>query len=193
MINQRWAFMPILTGKMDKVNLPFFYQLGVQLNPLTKMTAETGKRIDILIAAMNAQGQVDWLVKWSGSGLSVCLSSARSFIDATDKVINWYKTTSVEERQKDDFSVNMQFQSIIDKAKIFETVLSEELVTLSTYSASKKGAYLTSDLIEKAEIVFPLFVLNRLNKAIVQEVRRGWEVLGFRYSNCIRFSYATSN
>jgi hypothetical protein len=73
----------------------------------------------------------------------------------------------------------MKFQEVITTAGRFETILYEELRVLPTYSASKKGAYSTSDLIDNAEVVFPDPMLKTLSQAIIGEVRQAGKCLAF--------------
>jgi len=163
---------------MDKINLPFFYQLGTQLNPLVKMKVGTQRQIDISLAALPVRDSVNGLLAWSG-GLSVCRTSATAFINATEEALKWLRKVKPEDMDKPDSSTDAKFRLIIDKAKTFETVLSEELVTSSAYSASKKGIYSTSDLIEHADKVFPASILDRFSPAIVREIQEAGKCLAF--------------
>lgn len=178
MFEQKWAFIPVKATKMNKINLPFFYQLGTQLNPLTKMKVAPENRIHIVIAASPVRDSINNLLDW-GAGLKVCQASGRAIIAAIDEIGKWSAAAQPESYSKEDVAVDWQFQQVIDKAKTFETVLSEELKTLSAYSASKKGIYSTSDLIEQAANTFPSSVLERLSKPVVQEVREAGRCLAF--------------
>ncbi len=73
---------------MEKINLPFFYQLGGQLNPLTKMKAGPQNRLDIWVASMPVRASVVALLDWGG-GLKVCYAGARALVDAIDEVQKW--------------------------------------------------------------------------------------------------------
>lgn len=164
---------------MEKINLPFFYQLGSQLNPLSKMKATSQNRIDIYIAGMTVRASVVALLTWGG-GLRVCYSGARALVDAIDDAQKWVAAQKTPgDWTKVDASVDWKFQQLIEKAKNFETVLSEELLTLSAYLATKKGIYSTSDLIDRAERVFPPSVLEKLSEAVTQEVAHGGRCLAF--------------
>jgi hypothetical protein len=164
---------------MEKINLPFFYQLGSQLNPLGKMKATPQNRIEILVAGITVRNNVVTLLNWGG-GLKVCHSGARALVDAINEVQTWASNVKApEDWAKEDPTVDWKFQLVIDKAKNFETVLSEELLTLSAYYATQKGIYSTSDLIDQTAKVFPPSVLGKLSKSVVQEVTYGGSCLAF--------------
>jgi hypothetical protein len=178
-IEERWFGFFMDGATMEKINLPFFYQLGSQLNPLGKMKAEPQNRIDIWIATLTLRNNIFALLNWAG-GLKVCYAGARALLDAINEVQTWVGNLKAPgDWTKQDASIDWKFQQIIDKAKNFETVLSEELLTLSAYCATQKGIYSTSDLIDHAERVFPPSVLEKLSEPVVQEVAHGGRCLAF--------------
>jgi len=178
LLKQYRAFIKLGGGTVEKVNLPFFYQLGAQLNPLTKMTVNTQTRSQILLACIPARSIMSGLLTWSGQ-LSVCLNSAQEFINAMDDVGNWWFTVKPEDHEKADLAIDSKFIRVIQTAIKFETVLNEELATLSTYSVSKIGAYLTADLISNAEKVFPPSVRDKLSADIIREIQEAGKCLVF--------------
>jgi len=119
--------------------------------------------------------------------LKVCHASARAFITAIDVAQKKFTEAKPEDATKNDTSVNWAFQQVIDKAKTFETVLSEELLTISAYSASQKGIYSTSDLIDQASNIFPPSVLGKLSQSIIQEVNQAGRCLAFDISTATGF------
>jgi hypothetical protein len=172
---------------MEKVNLPFFYQLGSQLNPLSKMQVTPQNRIEILFATYGVRNNVLTLLNWGG-GLKVCHSSANALIKAIDEIQKWASNTKTTEKwTEEDPGVDWQFQQVIEKAKNFEAILSEELPLLSAYWATKKGIYSPSDLIDNAEKVFPPSVLEKLSESAVQEVAQGGRCLAFDISTASGF------
>jgi len=163
---------------MDKVNLPFFYHLGAQLNPLVKMKVEPRNRLNIVFTASPLRDSINGLLAWSG-GLSVCRPSATAFLNATEEVLKSFRGKKLQDVSKPDLAVDAKFRTLIDKAKTFETVLCEELVMLSAYSASKKGIYSTSDLTEQADKVFPTSILGKLGPDILLEIQEAGKCLAF--------------
>jgi hypothetical protein len=183
---QYWALVALERSTMEKVNLPFFYQLGVQIGALTKMTPRPQTRLDILGAAILVRDNINGLLGWSG-GLNVCRSSAQSCLKAVEEIINWFVAAKPEDLQNVDPSTDAKFQALIDTAKTFETVLNEELATLSAYSVSKKGIYSTPDLIDNTEKVFPVSILSKLSPDIVREIQEAGKCLAFDISTASGF------
>ena len=178
-IREKLAIVFCESVPMEKVNLFFFYLLGAQLSPLSKMTAVPKNRIDVLIDARRVGPRVRNLLDWTVE-LKVCRAGAKAFLDAVDKVEKWSNTVeSSEDWTKQDPSTDLMFQQIIDKAKNFETVLSEELQTLSSYYASRKGIYSISDLIDQAEKIFLPSMLEKFSKSVVQDIKQGGRCLAF--------------
>lgn len=62
-------------------------------------------------------------------------------------------------------------RELMAKARIFETVLAEELETLDTYLISQKGAYVTGDLVERAETIMPEGIRALLPQKVVEDFR----------------------
>jgi hypothetical protein len=170
--------MVLADSTMDKVNLPFFYQLGTQLSPLTKMAVESQTRLSILLACVPVRDSINGLLTWSG-GLNVCLNSAQALLKTMDEVAHWWFTAKPEDQQKTDVLVDSKFMRVVQTAIKFETVLNEELATLATYSVSKKGIYSTPDLIDTTEKAFPESALSKLSPDIIREIQEAGKCLAF--------------
>lgn len=164
---------------MEKVNLFFFYQLGAQLSPLSKMTVVPKNRVEIFIAGQTVGGYVRSLLNWTVE-LKVCRAGAVALLDAIDKAQKWSSTVKApEDWTKQDYSTDLMFRQVIDKAKNLETVLSEELQTLSSYYASQKAIYSISDLIDQAEKMFLPSMLEKFSESVVQDIKQGGRCLAF--------------
>lgn len=163
---------------MEKLNLPFFYQLGAQLNPLVKMKVTDQNRLEVAFSAMALRDSINGLLGWS-VGVSVCRPSAAAVLIATEEVVQWWRTTKLEDTAKPDRAIDGKLRVLINKARTFETVLCEELMTLSAYSAAKKGIYSTGDLIEQADKVFPSSILDKLSPEVVREIKEAGKCLAF--------------
>lgn len=171
---------------MEKINLPFFYQLGATLRPLTEMEAKKETRTDIWIATFRVETIVRDLLELF-STLTVCRGTGRELISAIKEVSEWIRQTPSDEWQKEDFSVDIKFRQLIDKAKEFQTVLSAELQTLETYHVTQKGIYSTTGLIEGAEKVLPESVLKKISNEIVEEIRQSGRCLAFDVATASAF------
>lgn len=185
-IEERWVSVTLGGVTMEKINLPFFYQLGATLKPLTVMEAKNSTRLDIFLASFPVENNVNDLLNLFTT-LTVCRGPGRELINAINEAGNWVRQTSSKEWQKKDSSVDLKFRRIINKAKEFETVLSAELQTLETYHAAQKGNYSTTGLIERAEYVLPESVRKKMNPNIVEEIRHSGRCLAFDNSTASGF------
>lgn len=179
LIETKWILNPIEGSSVEKINLPFFYQLGALLNPLTKMQVEPKDRIDFLLAAVNAKATIVELCKMD-VGLSVCILSAKALMEAVDQSFDAWKATVSKEKTKDsEDNLDAACKLVIERAKTFETVLSQELPMLSAYYVTQTGIYKTSDLIERAAKDIPEPILDKLNSSIIYEVTQAGRCLAF--------------
>lgn len=179
-IKESWVGIPLGGVPMEKINLPFFYQLGAQLNPLTKFTPEVNNRALIWLASFPVHTYVySLLVSPSFETLTVCRAAGIELTAAIVEVQKWMSETPPNKWKDIDPSVDMLFSNVINKAKEFETVLSAELQTLATYHATQKGIYSTTDLIERAERVLPVSVLPKISPEIKEEIRQSGRCLAF--------------
>jgi hypothetical protein len=97
MFKANWALIPLEGSRMDKVNLPFFYSLGAQLSPVTKMTVDPKNRPAIVIAVWPVRDTINALLAWRGSTLNVCRPSAQAFLNAVNEVSKWWGASKPED------------------------------------------------------------------------------------------------
>ncbi len=179
MILSKWAVSSIRGLSMEKISLPFFYQLGTQLNPLTKMNGtDPSKRMDILFNSLSTRESIYYLLK-SFSSLTVCKLSAEKLVGAINEVFKWFDTVQSDKVNFPDPLLDMKFSAVIDAAIKFEVVLSEELQTLGAYHVTQKGIYSTPDLISNAEKTLPPSVLVKINDKIKAEIQESGKCLAF--------------
>lgn len=181
MLLERWVAGFVRGNSMEKINLPFFYQLGSQLNPLTKMNGlDASKRMDILFASVAVRESIYSLLK-SFSALTVCRSAGTQLVTAINKLVEWYSTAHLDEAKINQPNplIDINFQNVIDSAGKFEVVLSEELQTLVTYHVTQKGIYSTTDLINSAEKTLPPSVLTKISEKIKTEIQESGRCLAF--------------
>lgn len=152
--SELWASIELWGGNMDKVNLPFFYNLGSALKPLTEMVVTPQSRLDALIAGFNVRSQIQLLFD-SFAALTVCRASGISVIAALDTAMRWFTETPQDKRLEQDTNADLAFQRLVTTAREFQTVLSAELQTLAVYQVTHGGAYSVAALIEKAETIIP--------------------------------------
>ena len=177
-IEERWVSIPLGGVPMEKINLPFFYQLGSLLKPLTEMEAGTAKRLDIYIASSTVSAYVRNLLD-AYPTLTVCRDSGDELIGASREMSTWLRSTPPDEWEKEDPSINLKCSQLLNKAKEFQIVLSAELLKLETYYVSQKGIYDTTALIARTENVLPISMLNRVDQKVKVEIRESGKCLAF--------------
>lgn len=163
---------------MEKINLPFFYELGASLKALATMEVDSSNRTDIWAAATDVESYVRSLLN-GYSSLTVCRRAGEELFDRISKVHKWFTTIPPEEWGKKDYIAEFTFRQAIDKAKEFQTVLLAELHTLATYHVSQKGIYLTTGLIEQTEKILPESILGKIHTDIIEEIRQSGKCLAF--------------
>ena len=177
-IDERWASIPLEGIAMEKINLPLFYQLGMHLNPLTEMKPDFENIFPIAIASLRSSSSVEILLE-RFPALSLCRDTGNELRVATDKITAWINETPNEKFKELFPAASVVFREVIDKAKEFETLVSAELQELDTYHVTRKGIYDTTDLIERAEKILPVSVLNKIDEDIVREIRESGKCLAF--------------
>ena len=185
-IEEGWISIPLGGVPMERINLPFFYQLGTELRPVTELKVTEKNRIQSFITCLRAQNRIQSLFG-SYSTLTVCRASGGELLHNIGNIDDWVKKTPSEEWRKEDQNIDYVFQQVISKAKEFEIVLSAELQTLATYHVTQKGIYSTTSLIEKAEMSLPESILNKIDSAIVEEIRQSGRCLAFDVATASAF------
>lgn len=177
-MRKKWIGTLVNGGRMEKLDLPFFYELGSQLRPLTEKEVNPGTRMDIMLVAWEVEWTVGALLE-SFSGLSVCRTSGEELLSGIKSLTNWFTSAKPADRQGDNPSVDYKFRMVISKAKKFETVLSEELKLLAAYHVSQIGAYSIPILVDRAEEMLPISVLRNINSDVRDEIRGSGRCFAF--------------
>lgn len=185
-IKERWVSITLGGVPMERINPEFFYGLGGLLMPLTKKEPNASTRVDTWLASLDVDPIVRSLLNFY-SALTVCRRTGGELINAIAEAGKWMRETPATEWEKEDYSVDLKFRQVIDKAKEFQTVLSAELQTLATYHVTQKGIYSTTGLIEEAEKILPEPVLKKINTDIVEEIRQSGRCLAFDVATASAF------
>lgn len=164
---------------MEKVNLPFIYDLALKLNPVAQMTYDKAQRVTIWTEGVDVVDSLEFLFKKFPS-LAACRTKCDELKSATDEGLAWLGGTDPKEwEEKEDARADGIFERIIKIAKEAEVVLSAELHTLAAYHITQKGIYSTVDLIERGEGILPEHVLGRIGQFAVEEIRASGRCLAF--------------
>lgn len=177
-IEERWVAISLGGVAMERISLPFFYKLGVQLNALTKFIPEVKNRVQIWRASFPAHEYVYALLT-NFQTLAVCNATGAELTKAIVEMQEWMRKTPYAEWGRKNPIVDVKFSNVVNKAKEFETVLSAELQTLETYHVSQKGIYDTTALIARAEKILPIPMLKKVDEKVVTEIRESGKCLAF--------------
>jgi hypothetical protein len=161
---------------MEKINLPFFYQLGARLNPLAQLDPHEAKKSQVFIAGLQVKSYIGTLFSRYPT-LHVCRAVGDELVKAIEVLDEWFRGATPEQVRETVQIADFQFRAAINKAKEFETVLSAELDTLTTYHVTKKGAYSTPDLIEEAENILSESVKAKVPQEALEEIKQAGRCL----------------
>jgi hypothetical protein len=165
---------------MEKLNLPFFYQLGAQLSPLTEFIPDDNNRAAIYLAAYLAKGPIaELMTSKSFATLTVCRAAGGQFLNAIVDVQKWISETPIDKFRAKDTEADTKFEILINKAKEFETILLAELQTLGTYHVTQKGIYSTAGLVDNTENMLPDSIRLKVEQNVVDELRQSGRCLAF--------------
>lgn len=165
---------------MDRVNLPFFYDLGASVRPLVDFKVEPSTRFDLLISMIHLRTIVGTLVDSSTySSLAASRTSGARLLESITDCFSWWNATPSEERTNLDPSADFKFTLVVTRAKEFETVLGAELQTFDAYQITKKGIYSTTDLIEQTENTFSEETKDELSDEVRNDVNQSGRCLAF--------------
>ena len=176
---------------MERVNEFAFYDLAVRIHPLVGLSRREfySKCWFTLFQARSALQEVVSL-----RPLTVCLSAVNELADAINNIVPDdfdeaiskipAQTTPLlgeqnpqEPPEPEKPLASYLIHRVKEAATKFETVLSAEVQTLDTYFVSQKGSYKMSDLIERAEIVFPPSVREKLPQSAISDIKQAGRCL----------------
>lgn len=178
----QWWFLPVLGGKMQRLNVYRFYDLGVKMRPLTLLDPMSEDNGVTLISLLVVREDIERFLAFLP--FRVCESEAKKLLVAIDSIIpKDLDTGKVRKDIEGDVLFGgivadyYQISSLVTSAKRFETILSAEIPTLDIYFVSQKGAYSTPDLIECAEVVFSESIRHELSAQTIFDVREAGRCL----------------
>ena len=183
MVNPRLEVL-LIGSAMEKLNLPFFYQIGHELNGIATLSLAEVTMGRVLMPFLSLQGTLTELFKGFPS-----LKVSKPVGERLGALIGeWFTSLSSNAFGTVDFTTptpndNYAFRSatnaIIQKAIEFQTVLNAELQSLVAYQVTPTGIYSISDLVENAEDVFPSSLKKKLSDDAIQEIRQSGRCLAF--------------
>jgi hypothetical protein len=171
---------------MLRVDCYDFYKLGIQIHPLTSLKDESSVleswfMLYLARAELNSFFNL-FPLKTSRNPASDLYKAISSIVPED---ISEMKTTDEEGNPQ---LLNYFAGKIRDAAKEFETVLKAELNGWDAYFVSQKGAFSTTDLINRAETLLPSESARALLSAVAQEdIRQAGRCLAFSLGTAAAF------
>lgn len=171
---------------MKRINTFVLYKLGKDLRPLEDLDEDEAFYGKILWILYYARTQVKSLLENDVLPIKTCRKAASELIAAINAVV----PEDVQEAIKKDKDEKIEWwpvRQIKESASKFETILTEELAIVDTYSVTQKGAYSTSELINNAEVMFPKNLIAKLPAQAIQDIREAGKCLAFETPTAAAF------
>lgn len=159
---------------MNRVNQYNFYTLGTVLHPLADVKVDTTVG-EIYPKLYWAKQWLEYLLKDLLVPLRVSKQACIELLKATRAIL---EGASTAEGLKKQLGVQ-EFSSLTQGLRTFEIVFSAELQTLDTYFVSQKGIYSTSDLIERADRLFPDELRANLTREAIADIQQAGRCIAF--------------
>lgn len=163
---------------MLRVNEFRFYDLAVRLYPL-KLLEVNSRYKDTYFDLWNARMSL-LALRSDPVPFRICRPSLDLLIGEINKIVPdlWSEATHKLRTAGENPIGHVAYGISLGVTRL-ETVMSEECQAIDTYFVSQKGAYATSDLVERSEIVFPESLRNRLQGKTVADIRAAGRCLAF--------------
>jgi hypothetical protein len=165
-------------GLVDKINLPFYYELGAVLKPLVNLTPpkygeDAEPKFRYWMTARSAASHVENLL---GPGMRVS-SATGSALLATIKAIDDWSLEKMSEPWT--WEERSAISTLIRQATAFEAVILAEMQQLPSYIVTQQGAYESERLINSTYEVFPLSVRPKLTAHVVKDISESGRCLAY--------------
>lgn len=170
---------------MQRVNVYQFYQLGHIVHALSEIKADD-KIKQHYYALYSAQMWLEFVLKDSLITLGVTRPACSDLLEAVKSALQPTQPPPAGSAPGTGPSLDMEkpvgpynAYSITGNLQTFETVLSAELQSISTYWVSRKLAYETRLLIEDGEKLLPDKIRTEVPDVTVQELKQAGKCIAF--------------
>jgi hypothetical protein len=160
-------------SNMQRLNGHQFYDLAIKVHPLTSIATEA-KIGGMFFELWEARESI--LLIMLRIPLRTCIPPANKLVGAIDSLFPraWPEAAKFT---NSDVALGYAGYLIREGAQEFETVLAAELQGLDTYLVSQKGTHSTPDLIERAEIMLPQNIRDKLAPQAITDLRQAGRCL----------------
>lgn len=178
-----WAAITPDGGVMEKINLPFFYDLGAKLHDLVDTRIDSRTKWQIIFSCQEVTKQLKVLFE-TFPVLEICRPKG---VDLVKTIDAWLDSTRKPPQATDQWGKpptppeSFGIFNMIRQAAQFEVVLTvtAELQNLATYHATQKGIYSTADLINVADKMLPEPIRKKMTSKVLEEIRQSGRCLAF--------------
>ncbi|MBI4267800.1 MAG: hypothetical protein HY662_03340 [Chloroflexi bacterium] len=178
-VNTGWVALSI-GGTVNKISLPFFYDLGTKLHDFAETNISSRPKWSIILSCQAATKQLKLLFQTfpdlgtSIKGGAELVTSLDEWLDSTNKpqsTDKWNEPPAPPE--------SWHIFDIVRQAARYEPVLIADLENLATFLATQKGAYSTRLLIVAADTMFPDSTRKKLPEPVLAEIREAGRCFAF--------------
>jgi hypothetical protein len=178
------------SGPVKKLNTYDIYVFAMKVHPLVDLKYSGGMTVnDVFWPLVEAQGALEYQI----DGGTLFSASIKRSADALMRAINGVGVSAAKpdglwdtESHSDALSA-YQLKQVIQAAKDFETVLSNEMPGLAIYYISTKGIYSTDDLILHADLHIPESLRPALDAKAVHDIQQAGKCLAYEVSTASAF------
>lgn len=167
---------------MQRVNGNQFYALSTSVHPLLELRTEE-TILNVVWVLYQARLWLEYLLEGKIVPLRVSRPAVRTLLADINLIVPRDFPRVQPERGQEQ--LGYRAQTFAAHARDFETVLGAELQDIDTYFIEKKGIYVTSDLIDHADMALD----EATQKTIPQESLRDFREAG----KCLAFDLATAS
>jgi hypothetical protein len=173
-------------GPVKKLNTYDIYRFAMNVHPLTQLThVDEMKFSDIFLTLYNADFMLERQVEHETLFSPSLKRSAGAVLRA---MFNLGKPPDgIWGVGPDDAVDKYKLQRVVESAKNFETVLSNEMPGLATYYVSTKGIYSTDDLISHADLQIPESLRSLIEAKAVEDIQQAGKCLAYEVSTASAF------
>ena len=183
-MNQLWVSLPTW-GKMERLNLPFFYQIGYEVHRLANIRVVVDSGLEVIIAFCPLQQTLRTLFERFPS-LKISQPKGAELLNLVEDfllqglpsqkygTLDFYKPINCNPH-----TFQTAILAVITKANEFQTALKAELESFTAYQVTQTGIYSVSDLVDNAENVIPANLKEKLSRDVHEEIRQSGRCLAF--------------
>lgn len=170
---------PELGGIVIQISLPYIYNLSSALRPINLMAQDTPLK-DSVYVLFGAESALNGFLTQSiySTSLKATVAPGMALLAAIKKLT----TETDKDRMLDFYDV----YSLTSALSEFETVLTAEMNVGNAYFVTKKRGFDTSDLIDKAEVIFPEEMLKVVPETLY-DVRSAGRCIAFELGTAAGF------